>query len=55
MKPQPRAMTRDSNWGIKVPCRMQKVKVLYVWFDAPIGAISSALQKELTNDWKDYW
>ena len=50
---QPRAMTRDSNWGIKVPLPDAEGKVLYVWFDAPIGYISAT--KELTNDWKDYW
>ena len=50
---QSRAMTRDSNWGIKVPLPDAEGKVLYVWFDAPIGYISAT--KELTNDWKDYW
>ena len=50
---QPRAMTRDSNWGIPVPLPNADGKVLYVWFDAPIGYISAT--KELTNDWKDYW
>ena len=50
---QPRAMTRDSNWGIPVPLPNAGGKVLYVWFDAPIGYISAT--KELTNDWKDYW
>ena len=50
---QPRAMTRDSNWGIKVPLPDAEGKVLYVWFDAPIGYISAT--KELTEDWKDYW
>lgn len=50
---QPRAMTRDSNWGIKVPLKDAEGKVLYVWFDAPIGYISAT--KELTPDWKDYW
>ncbi len=50
---QPRAMTRDSNWGIKVPLPDAEGKVLYVWFDAPIGYISAT--KELTNDWADYW
>lgn len=50
---QSRAMTRDSNWGIKVPLPGAEGKVLYVWFDAPIGYISAT--KELTEDWKDYW
>ena len=50
---QSRAMTRDSNWGIKVPVPGAEGKVLYVWFDAPIGYISAT--KELTPDWADYW
>ncbi len=50
---QARAMTRDSNWGVKVPLPDAEGKVLYVWFDAPIGYIS--FTKELTEDWKDYW
>jgi methionyl-tRNA synthetase len=50
---QPRAMTRDSNWGIKVPLPNAEGKVLYVWFDAPIGYISAT--KELTEEWADYW
>ncbi len=50
---QPRAMTRDSNWGIKVPIEGAEGKVLYVWFDAPIGYISAT--KELTANWADYW
>jgi methionyl-tRNA synthetase len=50
---QPRAMTRDSNWGIKVPLPNAEGKVLYVWFDAPIGYISAT--KELTPKWADYW
>lgn len=50
---QPRAMTRDSNWGIKVPLPDAEGKVLYVWFDAPIGYISAT--KELTEKWADYW
>lgn len=50
---QPRAMTRDSNWGIKVPLPDTEGKVLYVWFDAPIGYISAT--KELTDQWADYW
>lgn len=50
---QSRAMTRDSNWGIKVPLENAAGKVLYVWFDAPIGYISAT--KELTDQWADYW
>ena len=50
---QSRAMTRDSNWGIKVPLPDAEGKVLYVWFDAPIGYISAT--KELTPHWADYW
>ena len=50
---QSRAMTRDSNWGVKVPLPNADGKVLYVWFDAPIGYISAT--KELTDDWQDYW
>jgi methionyl-tRNA synthetase len=50
---QSRAMTRDSNWGIKVPLPDAKGKVLYVWFDAPIGYISAT--KELLEEWADYW
>jgi len=50
---QSRAMTRDSNWGIKVPVPGAEGKVLYVWFDAPIGYISAT--KELTDKWSDYW
>lgn len=50
---QPRAMTRDSNWGVPVPLPDAQGKVLYVWFDAPIGYISAT--KELTPMWADYW
>lgn len=50
---QSRAMTRDSNWGVKVPLPNADGKVLYVWFDAPIGYISAT--KELTDKWKEYW
>jgi methionyl-tRNA synthetase len=50
---QSRAMTRDSNWGVKVPLPGAEGKVLYVWFDAPIGYISAT--KELTDKWADYW
>ena len=51
---QPRAMTRDLNWGIPVPVEGAEGKVLYVWFDAPIGYISNT--KELLPDtWKTWW
>lgn len=51
---QPRAMTRDLDWGIPVPVKGAEGKVLYVWFDAPIGYISAT--KELLPDtWQDYW
>jgi len=49
----PRAMTRDSNWGVPVPLPNAEGKVLYVWFDAPIGYISAT--KDLTPMWSDYW
>ena len=51
---QPRAVTRDLDWGIPVPVEGAEGKVLYVWFDAPIGYISNT--KELLPDtWTDYW
>jgi methionyl-tRNA synthetase len=50
---QPRAVTRDLDWGVKVPVDGAEGKVLYVWFDAPIGYISAT--KELTGDWEKYW
>jgi methionyl-tRNA synthetase len=50
---RPRAMTRDLDWGIKVPLPDTDGKVLYVWFDAPIGYIS--MTKELTDQWELYW
>ncbi len=51
---QPRAVTRDLNWGIPVPIEGAEGKVLYVWFDAPIGYISNT--KELRpDDWEKYW
>ncbi len=55
---QPRAVTRDLDWGIKVPLEGREAgKVLYVWFDAPIGYISATKQWALDNgkDWKPYW
>lgn len=54
MNLQPRAMTRDLDWGIPVPVDGADGKVLYVWFDAPIGYISNT--KELMpNDWEKWW
>ena len=50
---QPRAVTRDLDWGVPVPLEGIEGKVLYVWFDAPIGYISAT--KELTGDWEKYW
>ncbi len=63
---QPRAMTRDLNWGIKVPLPNTEGKVLYVWFDAPIGYISATkeyspptpeggVSKPDPDFWKKYW
>jgi methionyl-tRNA synthetase len=54
---QPRAVTRDLDWGIKVPLPGAEGKVLYVWFDAPIGYISATRQWAIDNDkdWKPYW
>ncbi len=53
----PRAVTRDLDWGIKVPLNNADGKVLYVWFDAPIGYISATKQWAIDNgkDWKPYW
>ncbi|MFD2248145.1 methionine--tRNA ligase [Pontibacter ruber] len=50
---QPRAVTRDLDWGVPVPVKGAEGKVLYVWFDAPIGYISAT--KALTPDWEKYW
>ena len=50
---QPRAVSRDLDWGIPVPVEGARGKVLYVWFDAPIGYISAT--KDLTPDWEKYW
>ena len=49
----PRAVSRDLDWGIPVPVEGAEGKVLYVWFDAPIGYISAT--KDLTPDWEKYW
>lgn len=51
---KPRAMTRDLDWGVKVPLQNTDGKVLYVWFEAPIGYIS-ATRELRPNDWKDWW
>lgn len=54
---KPRAMTRDLNWGVPVPLPDADGKVLYVWFDAPIGYISFTQEwaEKTGKDWKDYW
>ena len=54
---QPRAMTRDLDWGVKVPLPQADGKVLYVWLDAPIGYISATKAWAMENgkDWKAYW
>ena len=51
---QPRAVTRDLDWGVKVPLAEAAGKVLYVWFDAPIGYISFTKQLK-GNDWEKWW
>ena len=54
---KPRAMTRDLDWGVKVPLPNSEGKVLYVWLDAPIGYISAtkAWAEQNNQDWKKYW
>ena len=54
---KPRAVTRDLSWGIPVPVEGGENKVLYVWFDAPIGYISATKEWALQTgkDWKPYW
>jgi methionyl-tRNA synthetase len=54
---KPRAMTRDLDWGVPVPIEGAEGKVLYVWFDAPLGYISATKQWALDNNknWEDYW
>ena len=54
---KPRAVTRDLDWGIPVPLKDAKGKVLYVWFDAPIGYISSTKEwaEKVSKNWEDYW
>lgn len=51
---QPRAVTRDLDWGVKVPVKDAESKVLYVWFDAPIGYISFTKQLK-GDDWEKWW
>jgi methionyl-tRNA synthetase len=56
---RPRAITRDSAWGIPVPLKEAKDKVFYVWFDAPIGYLSASMEwAQLQGEpdkWRDYW
>ncbi|MFN3554516.1 MAG: methionine--tRNA ligase [Bacteroidales bacterium] len=54
---QPRAVTRDLDWGVKVPVEGAEGKVLYVWFDAPIGYISATREwsEKTGKDWEPYW
>lgn len=54
---QPRAVTRDLSWGVKVPLKEAEGKVLYVWFDAPIGYISATKEwaEAHNTDWKTWW
>ena len=54
---RPRAVTRDLDWGIPVPIEGADNKVLYVWFDAPIGYISATKEwaENIGKDWKPYW
>ena len=51
---QPRAVSRDLDWGIPVPLKGAEGKVLYVWFDAPIGYISNT-KELLPDDWEKWW
>jgi methionyl-tRNA synthetase len=53
----PRAVTRDLDWGVEVPLEEAKGKVLYVWFDAPIGYISATKEwgEQAGKDWEPYW
>ena len=54
---QARSMTRDGDWGVPVPIENAEGKILYVWFDAPIGYISATKQWAIDNnkDWEPYW
>ncbi len=51
---QPRAVSRDLDWGVPVPVEGAEGKVLYVWFDAPIGYISNTIEL-MPNDWEKWW
>jgi methionyl-tRNA synthetase len=51
---QPRAVSRDLDWGVPVPIAGAEGKVLYVWFDAPIGYISNTIEL-IPNDWEKWW
>lgn len=53
----PRAVSRDLNWGVPVPVENAEGKVLYVWFDAPIGYVSNTIEwaEKNNKDWKPYW
>ena len=51
---QPRAVSRDLDWGVPVPVEGAEGKVLYVWFDAPIGYISNTIELK-PNDWEKWW
>lgn len=51
---QPRAVSRDLDWGVPVPVEGAEGKVLYVWFDAPIGYISNTIEAR-PDDWEKYW
>lgn len=51
---QPRAVSRDLDWGVPVPVEGAEGKVLYVWFDAPIGYISNTIEHS-PNDWEKWW
>jgi methionyl-tRNA synthetase len=50
----PRAITRDFTWGVPIPLPGTEGKVLYVWFDAPIGYVTATMEWD-KNRWKDYW
>ena len=55
---RPRAITRDLEWGVPVPVKGGEGKVLYVWFDAPIGYVSFTkqfLENDSKRNWEDYW
>jgi methionyl-tRNA synthetase len=54
---KPRAVTRDLDWGVQVPIKEAEGKVLYVWFDAPIGYISASKEwsEETGKNWEPYW